>query len=107
MSVVSGPLGDVRDGRQSPAAFAICRGVARLLKAYGLAAVSEVALANGRRADVAGIADSGEIWIVEIKSSVEDLRAARNGGITGRIATGCSSPSPAICPARFSPNRPA
>jgi len=75
MSVASKPLGDPRDGRQSPAAFAICRGVARLLKAYGLAAVTEVPLANGRRADVAGVADSGEIWIVEIKSSLEDFRS--------------------------------
>ena len=69
------PAAEVRDGRQSPAAFDICRGVARLLKAHGLAAVSEVALANGRRADVAGLADSGEIWIVEIKSCLEDFRA--------------------------------
>ena len=66
---------DLRDGRQSPAAFAIFRGVARLLMAHGLAVVGEVALANGRRADVAGIADSGEIWIVEIKSCLEDFRA--------------------------------
>ena len=73
--MVGGPLGDVRDGRQSPAAFAICRGVARLLRAHGLAAISELALANGRRADVAAIADSGEIWIVEIKSCLEDFRA--------------------------------
>ena len=36
---------------------------------------SEVALANGRRADVAGVADSGEIWIVEIKSCLEDFRS--------------------------------
>ena len=69
------PSAEVRDGRQSPAAFDICRGVARLLKAHGLAAVSEVALANGRRADVAGLSDSGEIWIVEIKSCLEDFRA--------------------------------
>jgi len=75
MSVASGPLADPRDGRQSPAAFAICRGVARLLKAHGLAAATEVALANGRRADVAGVAASGEIWIVEIKSSLEDFRS--------------------------------
>ena len=34
----------------------------------------EVSLANGRRADVAAVAASGEIWIVEIKSSVEDFR---------------------------------
>ena len=39
-----------------------------------MAAVSEVSLANGRRADVAAVAESGEIWIVEIKSSIEDFR---------------------------------
>jgi hypothetical protein len=65
----------LHDGRQSAAAFDICRGVARLLKLHGLAPVSEVSLANGRRADIAALADSGEIWIVEIKSSVEDFRA--------------------------------
>jgi len=68
-------LGHPHDGRQSPAAFTIFRGVARLLKAHGLAVVGEVALANGRRADVAGIADGGAIWIVEIKSCLEDFRS--------------------------------
>ena len=29
----------------------------------------------GRRADLVGIADKGEIWIVEIKSSIEDFRS--------------------------------
>jgi hypothetical protein len=62
------------DGRQSAAAFDICRGVARLLRMHGMASVSEVSLANGRRADVAAIDGSGAIWIVEIKSSVEDFR---------------------------------
>jgi hypothetical protein len=67
--------GEVRDGRQPLAAFDICRGVARLLKAHGLATVSEVTLANGRRADVAGFSEGGEIWIVEIKSCLEDFRS--------------------------------
>ena len=40
-----------------------------------MAPVSEVSLANGRRADIAAVAESGEIWIVEIKSSIEDFRA--------------------------------
>ena len=39
-----------------------------------MAPVSEVSLANGRRADIAAVAESGEIWIVEIKSSIEDFR---------------------------------
>jgi hypothetical protein len=75
MASSSSHAGALRDGRQSPAAFDVCRGVARLLRARGMAAVAEVALANGRRADVVGIADGGEIWIVEIKSSVGDFRA--------------------------------
>jgi len=74
MVAVAPQLGTVHDGRPSPAAFDICRGVARLLRAHGLATVSEVALANGRRADVAGISDGGAIWIVEIKSCLEDFR---------------------------------
>lgn len=39
-----------------------------------MAPVSEVSLANGRRADVAAVGQNGEIWIVEIKSSIEDFR---------------------------------
>lgn len=63
------------DGRQSAAALEIQRGVGRLLGAYGLASVVEMPLANGRRADVVGLTDSGDVWIVEIKSSVEDFRS--------------------------------
>jgi hypothetical protein len=62
------------DGRQSPAALDICRGVGRILKARGFAPVSEVSLANGRRADVVGLSESGEIWIIEIKSCLDDFR---------------------------------
>ena len=75
MVVLQGYPDATQDGRQSQAAFAICRGVARLLKSLGFAAVGEVTLANGRRADVVGLSAHGDIWIVEIKSSVEDLRA--------------------------------
>ena len=46
-----------------------------MLAAYGLASVSEFLLGNGRCADVVGLSQAGEIWIVEIKSSAEDLRA--------------------------------
>ena len=63
------------DGRQSPAAFAIARGVRRLMHAFGYSVVSELPLASGRRADLVGLGSDGEIWIIEIKSSVEDLRA--------------------------------
>ena len=62
------------DGRQSPQAAAVQRGVGRLLRALGFAMVTELPLATGRRADVVGLGGDGEIWIVEVKSSVEDLR---------------------------------
>lgn len=64
----------LQDGRQSPPAFEICRGTARLLSTHGMATVTEVTLANGRRADVAAIGHNGAIWIVEIKSSLLDFR---------------------------------
>ncbi len=60
---------------QSPAACDIRRGVARLLHAHQMATVAEVSLANGRRADLVAVTSGGEIWIVEIKSSIEDFRA--------------------------------
>ena len=59
-------------GRQ--AALDICRGAARLLKAHALPVITELALANDRRADIAGVAASGEIWIVEVKSCLADFR---------------------------------
>ena len=63
------------DGRQSPTALAVARGTTRLLHSLGLSVVSELALASGRRADLVAIGASGDIWIVEIKSSVADFRA--------------------------------
>ncbi len=63
------------DGRQSPRAVAIQRGVLRVLRERGFAAMFEVTLSNARRADVMAIGRTGEIWIVEIKSSLEDFRA--------------------------------
>jgi hypothetical protein len=63
------------DLRQSPTALRVQRGVMRLLRAqYDFTCLSEVPLANGRRADVVGIGPKGEIWIVEIKSSLIDFR---------------------------------
>jgi len=63
------------DGRQSERALAIARGTARLLHAHGFCVVSELALASGRRADLVALDPKGEIWIVEIKSSIADFRA--------------------------------
>src|SRR5688572_11218174 len=61
--------------RLPQAAADIGRGVARLLHSHQMATVAEVSLANGRRADMVAITAGGEIWILEIKSCVEDFRA--------------------------------
>lgn len=63
------------DLRQSPTALSVQRGVMRFLRQErGLNCLAEVPLANGRRADVLGIGPKGELWIVEIKSSLADFR---------------------------------
>jgi hypothetical protein len=63
------------DGRQSETALAIARGTARLLRSLGFSCISELPLPSGRRADLVALNERGEIWIVEIKSSIDDLRA--------------------------------
>jgi hypothetical protein len=63
------------DGRQSENALRIARGTARLLHAHGFSVVAELPLPSGRRADLVGLDAAGEIWIVEIKSSIADFRA--------------------------------
>ena len=63
------------DRRQSEAALAIARGTTRLLRSLGFACVPELPLPSGRRADLVALNERSEIWIIEIKSSVEDLRA--------------------------------
>ncbi|MHA1548862.1 MAG: MmcB family DNA repair protein [Alphaproteobacteria bacterium] len=62
------------DGRQSERAAAIQRGVGRMLRQRGFACIAELTLANGRRADVVALSARGDVWIVEIKSSIEDFR---------------------------------
>ena len=69
------PPPQIVDLRQSPTALKVQRGVMRLLRAtYDFCCFAEVPLANGRRADVLGVGPRGEIWIVEIKSSLIDYR---------------------------------
>src|SRR5437868_11459828 len=63
------------DGRQSPTALAVARGTTRLLHSFGFSVVSELPLASGRRADLVALGGGGELWIVEIKSSIADFRA--------------------------------
>jgi len=63
---------DVRDISK-----ALARGVARALAQGGFAAIAEVPLADGRRADLMALGRDGSLAIVEIKSSVADFRADR------------------------------
>ena len=62
------------DRRQSGVAGAIARGIARYLHALGYCVLSELPLPSGRRADLVALGVAGEVVIVEIKSSVADLR---------------------------------
>jgi hypothetical protein len=55
----------------------IVRGVARALTAADQAIVTEVPLANGRRADLVGLDRSGTITVVEVKASRADFVADR------------------------------
>lgn len=63
------------DGRQSPAARAIQRGVMRFCTQQNIAALPEVPLPNHRRADIMALTDKGELWIIEIKSGLADFQA--------------------------------
>jgi hypothetical protein len=65
------------DGRQSDTARMVARGTRRLLRDLGLTSVTEVPLASGRRADLVGLSEDGMLFIVEIKSSIEDFRTDR------------------------------
>jgi hypothetical protein len=65
------------DGRQSERAMLVRRGVQRLLMAMGAHVLPELSLATGRRADLVALTRQGDIWIIEIKSSIEDFRVDR------------------------------
>ena len=72
MTIADGAL---EDGRQSARALEIQRGACRLLRALGAAPLTELTLADGRRADIAALFDNGDIWMVQVKSSLSDFRA--------------------------------
>lgn len=53
----------------------ICRGTLRLMAHLGYYGVTEMTLANNRRADIAAIGPGGDIWMIEIKSSIADFKS--------------------------------
>ncbi|MET3793840.1 MmcB family DNA repair protein [Aquamicrobium terrae] len=71
------PRNPLADGRQSERAMLVRRGVQRLLMEMGAHVLPELSLATGRRADLVALTRQGDIWIIEIKSSVEDFRVDR------------------------------
>lgn len=72
-----GPNNPLIDGRQSNRALMVRRGVQVLMNEMRHAVIAEMTLANGRRADLITLNAKGEIWIIEIKTSVEDFRTDR------------------------------
>ena len=71
VSLVANSLGDpVPNGRAAD----IVRGVQRMLAELGLASLTEVTLANGRRADVMAVSPKGEIAIVAVQSCLRECR---------------------------------
>jgi hypothetical protein len=55
----------------------IRKGSQLLLHDMRHAVLPELTLASGRRADLISLSEKGEIWIIEIKSSIEDFRVDR------------------------------
>src|SRR5258707_9167151 len=54
--------------------LAVCRGACGLMRQASHSVLLEVPLPDGRRADIFAVGRSGEITIVEVKSSIEDWR---------------------------------
>jgi hypothetical protein len=65
------------DGRQSARAMMVRKGSQILLHDLRHVVLPELVLSNGRRADLVTLSEKGEIWIIEIKTSIEDFRVDR------------------------------
>jgi hypothetical protein len=65
---------------QPTGAALLARGVCRTLEQLGYVSLVEFPLANGRRADILALGKTGDLVIVEVKSSVADFRADRKWG---------------------------
>ena len=65
------------DGRPLAPADEVAFGVCRLLTELGYGVLTEFRLPSGQRVDVIGVDDSGGFAVVEVKTSVADLRGDR------------------------------
>jgi hypothetical protein len=63
--------------RPEGAAARLARGTCRALAQFGYASLIEVPLADGGRADIVALGRSGDLVIIEIKTSVADFRGDR------------------------------
>ena len=75
-----------------PEAAAIARGVMRLLRGFDYVSITEMTLANHRRADVCGIGAKGEVVIVELNRPSPISKVIRSGRNTDHIATAFTLP---------------
>lgn len=72
------PSTDVASARSTEtSAELLARGVCRALRGLGYRTLTEMKLASGRRVDVMGLDRRGRFAVVEIKTSLADLRADR------------------------------
>ena len=60
---------------QPAGSSSLARGICRALDQLGYASLVEFPLANRRRADILALGKTGDLVIIEIKSSVADFRA--------------------------------
>jgi hypothetical protein len=72
--IVSMPSQSFGDPVPSGRAAEIVRGVQLMFAELELVSLTEVGLANGRRADLMAVGRRGEIVIVEVKSCLQDFR---------------------------------
>ena len=76
MTAATGPM-DPQSLLTPEVTRAVTRGTARMFEALGHGVVTEVSLANGRRADLVTLASDGTISIVEVKSGLADYLSDR------------------------------
>src|SRR5919199_1672961 len=76
---IAGEPGGPERGETAPSSAAgrLARGTCRTLATLGYASLLEVPLADGGRADILALGRSGDLVIIEIKTSVADFRGDR------------------------------